>query len=136
MMLLRGRGASFQLATNNFNKTLALCNQAPLFAFSTGITKANSAESLAVVNEKLENNIFATPSRDSPNAEQLKDGAVQRASVTIPKEQYSNVSTNPDGVGVYKRAELNSRASETGNIHSNPWDTQKYRYKVARIYMP
>ena len=48
----------------------------------TAISKVVNAESQVVVQNALENNIWAQPSRGSPNGEKLKDGAIQRMSVT------------------------------------------------------
>jgi hypothetical protein len=45
------------------------------------------------------------------------------------------VKANPEGVGFYKREELNTRASGGAFEWSSPWDTQMQRYKIARIYM-
>lgn len=42
----------------------------------TAISKAMSAESAIAISQKLEANVWATPSRDSPNAEKLLDGAI------------------------------------------------------------
>ena len=47
----------------------------------TAVSRAVSAEAVAVVNDKLVHNVWATPSRCSPNGEKLKDGAIQRMSV-------------------------------------------------------
>jgi hypothetical protein len=42
----------------------------------TALSKATSAEAAVAISQKLEGNIWATPSRDSPNAEKLLDGAI------------------------------------------------------------
>ena len=47
----------------------------------TSISKVVSQDALDILSQKLSNNIYAVPSRTSPNAEKLKDGAIQRASV-------------------------------------------------------
>ena len=47
----------------------------------TAVSRALTQEAQAAVSQKLVTNIYATPSRDSPNAEKLKDGAIQRGSV-------------------------------------------------------
>ena len=75
------------------------------------------------------------PSAASPNAEKLKDGAIQRMSVS-PDRDARHVKVNTDKVGFYKRAELNERASGSAYIHSTPWEGQFYRQKIARIYHP
>jgi len=49
----------------------------------TAISTVAKPEAVAVLNQKLELNVWATPSRKSPNGEKLKDGAIQRASVSI-----------------------------------------------------
>ena len=79
-------------------------------------------------------NVYAAPSRLSPNGPQLKDGAVQRASVQVDRNDL-HYKTNTDKVGVYKREELNIRAS-AGAESLTPWDGQNHRYRIARIYMP
>ena len=43
---------------------------------------------------------------------------------------------NPEKIGVYKRPEHNVKVSTTAMKHMAPWDTQMYRHKIARIYMP
>ena len=48
----------------------------------TAISRVVNAESQLVVQKALDNNIWAQPSRASPNGEKLKDGAIQRMSVT------------------------------------------------------
>ena len=50
----------------------------------------------------LAKNIWAVPSRSNPNAEKLKDGAIQRISVT-PDRYNLHVKANTDKVGYYKR---------------------------------
>ena len=79
-------------------------------------------------------NGYAAPSRLSPNGPQLKDGAVQRASVQVDRSDL-HYKTNTDKVGVYKREELNVSAS-AGAESLTPWDGQNHRYRIARIYMP
>ena len=44
----------------------------------TAVSNAVKAEGAVACAEKLTNNIYCQPSRDSPNGEQLKDGAIQR----------------------------------------------------------
>jgi len=102
----------------------------------TAVSRVVSAEAAAIVESKLDYNIWATPSRDSPNADRLKDGAIQRMSVSVPDDRIGHVSLNPEGIGSYKRAELNTRASPGFARNSNPGQSQVYRYKIARIYMP
>ena len=48
----------------------------------TAISTVAKPEAVAALNQKLELNVWATPSRKSPNGEKLKDGAIQRASVS------------------------------------------------------
>ena len=48
----------------------------------TAISKVVNAESQVVLQNALEMNVWSQPSRGSPNGEKLKDGAIQRASVT------------------------------------------------------
>ncbi len=87
------------------------------------------------MSSKLANNIWAIPSRSSPNSKSLLDGAIQRMSV-LPDRNYLHVKANQEKVGFYKREELNERASRSFYIHSNPWDANPYRSKIARIYHP
>ena len=90
----------------------------------TAVSSAAKPEAVAVINQKLDMNIWATPSRKSPNGEKLKDGAIQRASVMTQGDELRFVKANPDGVGFYKREELNVKASRGSIMWSNPWDTQ------------
>ncbi len=89
----------------------------------SAVSTVAKPEAVAVLNQKLDSNIWATPSRRSPNGEQLKDGAIQRASVMTSGDELRFVKANPDGVGFYKREELNVRASSGSVVWSNPWDT-------------
>ena len=67
----------------------------------------------------------------------MQDGAIQRASVSNNREAQLFVKANPEGVGFYKRPELNTKASSGAAYFSNPWDrTTMIRNRVARIYMP
>mgnify|MGYP000956149025 CR=1 FL=1 len=101
----------------------------------SAVSAAVRPEAVAVLNQKLDLNIWATPSRKSPNGEKLKDGAIQRASVMPSAEKLRFRKANPEGVGYYKREELNVQAGGGALIWSSPWDTQVQRYKIARIYM-
>ena len=102
----------------------------------TAISKVVSKEALEVLENKLQRNVWATPSRTHPNAEKLKDGAIQRVSCT-PDLAEPYVKKNPDLIGVYKRPELNERAGQTAAMYSNPWeDFEPYRNRIARIYQP
>lgn len=83
----------------------------------------------------MRNNVWAVASRSSPNAEKLKDGAIQRMSVS-PDRYNLHVKSNSDKVGFYKRPELTERASSFLTINSLPWDNYEHRNKVARIYYP
>jgi len=100
----------------------------------TAVSTVLKPEAVAVLDDKLHHNIWATPSRSSPNAEQLKDGAIQRASVQPQGDALRFVKANPHHIGQYKREELNTKASASF-WHSSPWDGQWHRYKIARIYM-
>ena len=88
---------------------------------------------MEAVSQKLSQNIWAIPSLSSPNAEKLKDGAIQRMSVT-PDRYNLHVKMNPNKIGFYKREELNERASSKDHLYSNWWDANQYRSKIARIY--
>ena len=101
----------------------------------SAVSRVVTQEALEAVSQKLVNNIWAIPSRSSPNADKLIDGAIQRLSVT-PDRSALQVKVNTDKVGFYKRAELNERASGSAYLSSNPWDTQTHRHKIARIYHP
>ena len=101
----------------------------------TAVSAAAKPEAVAVIAQKLDMNIWAQPSRKSPNGEQLKDGAIQRMSISGDVEERAFVAANPKGVGFYKREELNTRASAGGLYHFAPWDGQEQRYKIARIFM-
>jgi hypothetical protein len=56
-------------------------------------------------------------------------------SVSATADQVRYVKANPEGIGSYKREELNVNSSTGAYIWSSPWDTQAQRYKIARIYM-
>ena len=101
----------------------------------SAISRVVTQEALEAVSLKLKDNIWAIPSRSSPNAAKLIDGAIQRMSV-VPDRHSLQVKCNSDKVGFYKREELNERASRSFYIHSNPWDNNAYRTKIARIYHP
>ena len=101
----------------------------------TALSKCITQEALEAVTAKLNGNIWAVPSRSSPNAEKLIDGAIQRMSV-VPDRGDLQVKANVDRVGFYKRDENNVRSSRSAYIYSNPWDEQVYRSKIARIYHP
>ncbi len=101
----------------------------------TALSKCITQEALEAVTAKLSGNIWAVPSRTSPNAEKLIDGAIQRMSV-VPDRGDLQVKANVDRVGFYKRDENNVRSSRSAYIYSNPWDDQIYRSKIARIYHP
>ncbi len=92
----------------------------------TAVSKVVTQEALEAVSQKLVNNVWAIPSRQTPNAEKLLDGAIQRMSV-LPDRYDLQVKANTEKVGFYKRAEVNERASRSFYIHSNPWDAQIYR---------
>lgn len=53
------------------------------------------------------------PSRAHPNAEKLKDGAIQRMSVS-PDRYSLHVKVNTDKVGFYKREQNDETASISG----------------------
>ena len=102
----------------------------------SAISRVVTQEALEAVSSKLPGNVWAIPSRSSPNAAKLVDGAIQRMSIS-PDRYSLHVKANPEKVGFYKREELNERASRSFYIHSNPWDTTlPFRTKIARIYHP
>ena len=102
----------------------------------TAVSRTLTQEAQLAVTQKLDFNIYATPSRDSPNAERLQDGAIQRASVQPSFEQLMYVSLNKKGVGVFQRPALNAIAGGSAYSNSCVFDGQHNRHRVARIYMP
>ena len=100
---------------------------------STALTKVVNQQALEAITSKLSHNVWAVPSRTSPNADKLVDGAVQRMSVS-PNRYALHVKVNTDKVGFYKRPELNERASRSACTFANVWDSRWYREKTARIY--
>jgi hypothetical protein len=81
-------------------------------------------------------NTHAQVTRLHPNADKLIDGAIQRASVSATSDELRYVSQNPKGLGSYKRAEQNSKCSAREKLWTNPWDGQRHRNKICRIYLP
>ena len=49
---------------------------------SKSIVTRVTQEAMEAISQKLVNNVWAIPSRSSPNAAKLQDGAIQRISVT------------------------------------------------------
>ena len=98
----------------------------------SSVSRVVNQQALEAITQKLTQNVWATPCRSSPNAEKLKDGAIQRISVT-PDRHSASVIENPDKIGFYKRGELNERASQSAYLVSNVWDAQYNRDRVARI---
>ena len=80
--------------------------------------------------------VWATPSRDSPNAARLLDGAIQRESVSVPLDRLMFTHMNPEKIGAYKRPEHNAKCSASAPRWMAPFDTQMYRHKTVRIFMP
>ena len=101
----------------------------------TAVSKVVTKEAIEAVTNKLQHNIWALPSRTSPNAEQLKDGAIQRMAVA-PNRYALHVKENPEKIGFVKREEQNERASRSAYPMSNVWDNNLYKNKIARIYQP
>ena len=101
----------------------------------TALSKVVNQQALEAVTQKLSGNVWAVASRSSPNAEKLKDGAIQRMSVS-PDRYNLHVNVNKDKVGFYKRPELTERASGSFYNHSLPWETYEHLNRVARIYYP
>ena len=103
----------------------------------TAVSRVVREETAAALTGKLNGNIWATPSRASPNGEKLKDGAIQRASVSTQGDALSYVKANPAGIGTYKREELNVKAGAQAIYWSSPWDRIGInQQRVCRIYMP
>ena len=99
----------------------------------SSVSRVVNQQALEAITQKLTHNVWATPCRSSPNAEKLKDGAIQRISVT-PNRHLPQVSQNPNKIGLYKRGELNERASQSANLFSFVNDYHPNRDRVARIY--
>ena len=79
----------------------------------TAISRVVKEETAAALTQKLTGNVWATPSRTSPNGAKLQDGAIQRASVSTQGDALMYVKANEAGVGFYKREELNTKASNS-----------------------
>ena len=103
---------------------------------STTAVAAITKEASAICQAKLAHNVWATPSRDSPNAKSLLDGAIQRQSVTPDEFERKYTHLNKDKIGVYKRPEHNAKASFGCHRWMSPWQSQQMRHRIARIYMP
>ena len=88
----------------------------------TAVSSVAKPEAVAIINSKLDLNIWAQPSRRSPNGALLKDGAIQRASVGLSDEALHFTKANPQGIGSYKREELNVKASWGAATWSSPWE--------------
>lgn len=56
--------------------------------------------------------------------------------VSVSQRDIEYVSTNPEGIGFFKRPELNAKASGGLSRHANPVIQHHMRYRIARIYMP
>jgi len=106
-------------------------------AATTAIAKLkNKPQSLQALQDAMEHNIWAVPARDHPNADRLKDGALQRLATT-PNQEHLQVKANPEKIGFFKREELNEKASSFGVQWSTIWNLpQEHRYRVARVYQP
>ena len=105
--------------------------------FTTAISRVVKQETAVALQQKLDQNVWATPSRSSPNAAKLEDGAIQRASVCTQGDALSYVKANPDGIGFFKRPELNTKASGSGVRWADPLARMEpNRDRVCRIYMP
>lgn len=102
----------------------------------TAVSRAVNSESALICSDKLALNVWAQPSRCSPNGEKLKDGAIQRASVVPSGVNMTHTHMNPEKIGAFKRAEHNVKSSGLDSRHIDPWTTHTHRHKIARIYMP
>lgn len=102
----------------------------------SGVSRACNPEAVQVLKDKVANSVWAQPSRCSPNADKLVDGAIQRESVSVPAGMLEYTHLNPEKIGAYKRPEHNVKSSTKDARWMAPWDRQLYRSKVARIYMP
>lgn len=97
--------------------------------------KVVNSEASVICQQQLKRNVWAYNSRCSPNADKLTHGAIQRQSVAVPENRLAFTHMNPEKIGVYKRPELNAKASSTCRNWMAPWDTQLMRNRVVRIYM-
>jgi len=64
----------------------------------SAVSRVVTQEALEAVSSKLLNNVWAMPSRLSPNAAKLVDGAIQRISV-LPDRNNLHVKSNVEKVG-------------------------------------
>ena len=103
--------------------------------YITSVSWVVNQEALEAISGALAKNVWAVPSRTNPNAEKLKDGAIQRQSVS-PSRYALQVHENKDKVGFYKREQNDETASLSAYINSSVWETFQMRGKVARIYHP
>ena len=102
--------------------------------FST-LAKVVSENASVAVKKSLENNIYAVPTRASPNAAKLIDGAIQRASVQ-PSRTNVHVALNKEQAGFSAKPFQGTTSSGVGVWTSDPWgDFASYQNKTCRIYM-
>ena len=100
------------------------------------ISKVAKEQSLVAMRNKLKYSLEATPSRHSPNAAKLIDGAIQRASVQPARNQMS-MTRNSEKVGMSRRPHQGVNSSGSAGMTTDPYtDFVKHQRKIARIYMP
>ena len=101
----------------------------------SSISKIVNPSAISAI-QKAAKSVYAHPSKYSPNAPKLVDGAIQRVSVQ-PSTTRLAVKVNTDKVGITKRPEPNSLASSTGLMLGDlKQDYARFENKIARIYMP
>ena len=101
----------------------------------TAVSKA-SGSGVAALQRAMTLNPLATTTSVQPNAEKLKDGAIQRNSVQVDESMVA-YKRNTEKVGVTMRPHKGVQSSGSGAISGDPWsDYVRYQNKIARIYMP
>ena len=91
---------------------------------------------VGTLQKALAYNPLATATSRNPNAEKLKDGAIQRMSVQTP-ETSIEYKRNVDKVGVSMRPHKGVTSGGSASISTDPFiDYAKYQNKIAHIYMP
>ena len=84
------------------------------------ISKVAKEQSLVAMRNKLKYSLEATPSRHSPNAAKLIDGAIQRASVQPARNQMS-MTRNSEKVGMSRRPHQGVNSSGSAGMTTDPY---------------
>ncbi|CDW85115.1 nadh dehydrogenase [Stylonychia lemnae] len=101
----------------------------------TAVSKVVNQQALEAIQAKLVQNVWAIKTSLNPNADKLRDGAIQRASVSLPREDI-HPSFNTDKVGLYKRPQMDETSSGTAYTQAQISETNYSKNKIARIYHP